>query len=58
MRCGLKGRESCLGESGSRDPSGRNDGSPFFPGHRPSASALGWDLPTRWAGRGNDTFTS
>ena len=22
----------------------------FFPGHRPPASALGWVLPTRWAG--------
>ena len=25
-------------------------GVPFFPGHRPSASALGWSLPARWAG--------
>src|SRR5262249_13193870 len=22
----------------------------FYPGHRPSASAPGWDLPARWAG--------
>src|SRR5215218_311817 len=24
--------------------------SPVYPGHQPSASALGWVLPTRWAG--------
>jgi hypothetical protein len=23
-----------------------------YPGHRPSASALGWDLSARWAGGG------
>jgi len=35
---------------GSRGLSGRKERVPFFPGHRPSASALGWSLPTRWAG--------
>jgi hypothetical protein len=35
----------------SRGPSGRisRDGA-LNPGHRPSASALGWALPARWAG--------
>lgn len=34
----------------SRGLSGRVDGSPLHPGHRPAASALGWILPARWAG--------
>ena len=34
----------------SRDLSGRLDGLPCYPGHRPSASdALGYVLPARWA---------
>src|SRR4051812_18201240 len=46
-RCGLKGRETVgpalegRGWESSRGPSGRKDGMPFFPGRRPSASALG-----------------
>jgi len=37
-------------ELGSRGLSGRKDAGPVDPGHRPSASALGWTLPARWAG--------
>src|SRR5436305_4917919 len=33
----------------SRGLSGRTALSSLHPGHRPSASALGWDLPARWA---------
>src|SRR5947209_3222225 len=35
----------------SRGPSGRTAWSSLHPGHRPSASALGWALPARWAGQ-------
>jgi len=35
----------------SGDLSGRTLCHLLHPGHRPSASALGWDLSARWAGR-------
>jgi hypothetical protein len=61
---GLKGpREfyrggSSLG-SGSLGLSGRRAVGPVDPGHRPAASALGLDLPARWAGpAGHDSDLS
>ena len=41
---------SALSSLGSRGLSGRMAVRPAYPGHRPSASALGWALPARWAG--------
>jgi hypothetical protein len=38
------------GTEGSRGLSGRPEVMPVDPGHRPSASALGYALPARWAG--------
>ena len=44
-------RSTATGPRDSRGPSGRGSlGLPIYPGHRPSASALGWALPARWAG--------
>ena len=50
-RCGLKGRENPIRQDSSRGLSGRSPLSSSPPGHRPSASALGSILPTRWVGR-------
>jgi len=48
---GLKGRESSVHRSGfSRPFRPRGRRGAVFPGHRPAASALGWNLPARWAG--------
>src|SRR3954468_4646665 len=52
---GLKGRERSArrlapSSPGSRGLSGRLENRPVYPGHRPPASALGWNLPARWAG--------
>ena len=41
---------SVLSSLGSRGLSGRMVVRPAYPGHRPSASALGWALPALWAG--------
>jgi hypothetical protein len=38
------------GTEDSRGLSGRREVAPVNPGHRPSASALGYALPARWAG--------
>src|SRR5215216_4571153 len=50
--CGLKGRETSVGfdSPSSRGLSGRMPELGIVPGHRPSASALGWALPARQAG--------
>jgi hypothetical protein len=40
------------GTEGSRGLSGRREVASVNPGHRPSASALGYVLPARWAGFG------
>ena len=40
------------GTEDSRGLSGRREVAPVNPGHRPSASALGYALPARWAGWG------
>jgi len=53
-RGGLKGRET-VGQAFEDHRvlaalQAARRGRPFSPGHRPSASALGWDLPARWAG--------
>src|SRR6266545_1905095 len=56
---GLKGRESFFHNrpgSGSRDLSGRRAAGPVDPGHRPTAEALGYGLPARWAGRPTTSF--
>jgi hypothetical protein len=50
--CGLQGREN-LGRDLKKTLSAFQAVvvvGLFYPGHRPSASALGWTLPARWAG--------
>src|SRR3954454_18014279 len=56
MQCGLKGRESVDPTFEGSPPACKvsrpfrpQDGVLFFPGRRPSASALGWGLSARWA---------
>jgi len=48
--------ENPIRQDRSRGPSGRSPLSSLHPGHRPSASALGSILPTRWAGREPNAF--